>query len=252
MPASRDSDLVQPMQSRTSSTKKGRSISSKSQVASQLQQQVPRRRPVVPSPRPVAALPAPKWNARHPERPASWRFAERPAQNARACGFPGRCRAFWPGVRRAFCLALGFWRPVAVASGQAAADRRLNLGHVACRGVFGLIKQPKGLCSSPGVWGERELASRGHLPCLPAAAAAPLGAGSAPRGPAAAWLVLARRPAGTSAGGSGRAEPQAPSQHNGGKGHPKRKQKKSRRWPCAIIAYVPEMPPLAPVARIRG
>ena len=131
LPASRDSDLVQPMQSRTSSTKKGRSISSKSQVASQLQQQVPRRRPVVPSPRrPVAALPAPKWNARHPERPASWRFAERPAQNARACGFPGRCRAFWPGVRRAFCLALGFWRPVAVASGQAAADRRLNLGHV--------------------------------------------------------------------------------------------------------------------------
>ena len=130
LPASRDSDLVQPMQRRTSSTKKGRSISSKSQVASQLQQQVPRRRPVVPSPRPVAALPAPKWNARHPERPASWRFAERPAQNARACGFPGRCRAFWPGVRRAFCLALGFWRPVAVASGQAAADRRLNLGHV--------------------------------------------------------------------------------------------------------------------------
>ena len=122
LPASRDSDLAQPMQSRTSSTKKGRSISSKSQVASQLQQQVPRR-PVVPSPRPVAALP-------DPERPASWRFAERPAQNARACGFPGRCRAFWPGVRRAFCLALGFWRPVAVASGQAAADRRLNLGHV--------------------------------------------------------------------------------------------------------------------------
>ena len=57
--ASRDSDLVQPMQRPTSSTKKGRSISSKSQVASQLQQQVPRRRPVVPSPRPVAALPAP-------------------------------------------------------------------------------------------------------------------------------------------------------------------------------------------------
>ena len=113
LPASRDSDLVQPMQSRTSSTKKGRSISSKSQVASQLQQQVPRR-PVVPSPRPVAALPAPKWNARHPERPASWRFAERPAQNARACGFPGRCRAFCPGVRRAFCLAFA-WRPVAVA-----------------------------------------------------------------------------------------------------------------------------------------
>ena len=126
LPASRDSDLVQPMQSRTSSTKKGRSISSKSQVASQLQQQVPRRRPVVPSPRrPVAALPAPKWNARHPERPASWRFAERPAQNASACGFPGRCRAFWPGVRRAFwpgvrrafCLAFA-WRPVAVARGH--------------------------------------------------------------------------------------------------------------------------------------
>ena len=68
LPASRDSDLVQPMQSRTSSTKKGRSISSKSQVASQLQQQVPRRRPVVPSPRPVAALPAPKWNARRAYR----------------------------------------------------------------------------------------------------------------------------------------------------------------------------------------
>ena len=39
--------------------------------------------------------------------------------------------------------------------------------------MFGLIKQPKGLCSSPGVWGERELASRGHLPCLPLRHSAP-------------------------------------------------------------------------------
>ena len=46
LPASRDSDLVQPMQSRTSSTKKGRSISSKSAAAASSPSS---RRPVVPS-----------------------------------------------------------------------------------------------------------------------------------------------------------------------------------------------------------
>ena len=45
LPASRDSDLVQPMQSRTSSTKKGRSISSKSAAAASSPSS---RRPVVP------------------------------------------------------------------------------------------------------------------------------------------------------------------------------------------------------------
>ena len=48
LPASRDSDLVQPMQSRTSSTKKGRSISSKSAAAASSPSS---RRPVVPSSR---------------------------------------------------------------------------------------------------------------------------------------------------------------------------------------------------------
>ena len=184
MPASRDSDLVQPMQSRTSSTKKGRSISSKSAAAASSPSS---RRPVVPSSRrPVVPCSrrtsSPKMERPTPGTPGLLAFCRTPGAK-RPClrvsrALPGVLSGRSPGVLLGFCLA---------ARGR---------GQGPCRGVFGLIKQPKGQCSSPGVWGERELASRGHLPCLNCLP------GSAPQSPAAAWLVLARRPAGTSAGGA--------------------------------------------------
>ena len=140
---------------------------------------------------------------------------------------PGVLAGRSPGVLLGFCLA---------ARGR---------GQGPCRGVFGLIKQPKGLCSSPGVWGERELASRGHLPCLPLRHSAPAAPREARQPHGWYWRGGRRalRPGGLGAHGASSAPP---AQHRASF------PQKSRRWPCAIIAYVPEMPPLAPVARIRG
>ena len=111
LPASRDSDLVQPMQSRTSSTKKGRSISSKSAAAASSPSS---RRPVVPSScRPVVPFcrrtSSPKMERPTPGTPGLLAFCRTPGAK-RQClrvsrALPGVLAGRSPGVLLGFCLA---------------------------------------------------------------------------------------------------------------------------------------------------
>ena len=110
LPASRDSDLVQPMQSRTSSTKKGRSISSKSAAAASSPSS---RRPVVPCSRRTSS---PKMERPTPGTPGLLAFCRTPGAK-RPClrvsgALPGVLAGRSPGV------LLGAWLLAARGRGQ--------------------------------------------------------------------------------------------------------------------------------------